>query len=112
MSVTLYMPPDDYKHPPTDPIFKIGDRVHDKHPCNYGNGTVVSVSDHYFNRADEKVYRNQYTIDLDSGGTCVRFGYHLELLPCEHKWITFASGHQWKHQYCRSCGAEQRIDET
>jgi len=112
MSITLYMPPDDYKHPPVDPIFKVGDRVHDKTSCNYGNGKIARVSDHYFNRADEKVYRNSYVVELDDGGSCNRFGYELELLPCSHKWITFASGHQWKHQYCRLCGAEQRIDET
>lgn len=111
MSIPVYMPPDDYQHPPVDPIRRLNERVRDL-VHNYGEGVIVAVHDNYINRADQQIERRNYRVEWSGGGVSMRFGYELELLPCSHKWVTFASGHQWKHQYCRSCGAEQRIDET
>lgn len=75
-TITLVIAPTDYNHPKADPVWKIGDRVFDL-LYDYGFGTISKIEPEYEDRAGEKHKRNSYQVELESGGTCMRFGYHL-----------------------------------
>lgn len=74
--ITIYLPPNDYRHPAIDPVYNIGDRVIDL-LYGYGPGTITEITNGYYNRADEWVERRGYIVAWDDWGVASRFGYQL-----------------------------------